>query len=129
MLANSPVMRDLCAENYIEMNADDAQELGIANGDLVHAENPTGDVMEAKALVRGGIAKGTFGVAYGYGHIAYGSQDLDIDGEVRPGDPAIAAGIHLQAMLDPQVEGVFPIAEPEAATPARSGGVYRIQKV
>ncbi len=128
MLANSPVMRDLGAENYIEMNADDAAELGISTGDVVHATNPTGDVMEAKALVRGGIAKHTFAVAHGYGHIAYGSKDLDIDGEVRPGDPAIAAGVHLQTMLDPTVEGVFPIAETEAATPGRSGGVYRIEK-
>lgn len=128
MLANSPVMRQISPENYVEMNADDAAALGIANGDMVEAENPTGDIMRAPALVRGGIAKGTFAVAYGYGHVAYGAQDVEIDGEKRPGDPAIGAGIHLQTMLDPKVEGVLPISDPEAATPGRSGGVYRIKK-
>lgn len=128
MLANSPVMRQICPANYVEMNTEDAATLGISNGDWVNAENPTGDVMHAQALVRDGIAKGTFAVAYGYGHVAYGAQDVEIDGEKRPGDPAIGAGIHLQTMLDPKVEGVLPISDPEAATPGRSGGVYRIIK-
>lgn len=128
MLANSPIMRQICPANYIEMNTADAESLGIANGDWVDVENPTGDVMHAQALVRDGIAYGTFAVAYGYGHFAYGAQDLEIDGEKRPGDPAIGAGVHLQTMLDPKVEGVLPISDPEAATPGRSGGVYRIAK-
>ncbi|MCB7037352.1 molybdopterin dinucleotide binding domain-containing protein [Eggerthella sinensis] len=128
MLANSPVMQQIASENFVEMNADDAASLGIANGDDVEVENPTGDVMRAPALVRGGIASGTFAVAYGYGHVAYGAQDMEIDGEKRPGNPAIAAGIHLQTMLDPQVEGVLPLSDPEAATPGRSGGAYRIKK-
>ena len=128
MLANSPVMRQICPENYVEMNGEDATALGIATGDMVDVENPTGDIMHAPALVRGGIAQGTFAVAYGYGHVAYGAQDVEIDGEKRPGDPAIGAGIHLQTMLDPQVEGILPISDPEAATPGRSGGVYKIKK-
>lgn len=128
MLANSPVMQQIASENFVEMNADDAASLDIANGDDVEVENPTGDVMRAPALVRGGIASGTFAVAYGYGHVAYGAQDVEIDGEKRPGNPAIAAGIHLQTMLDPQVEGVLPLSDPEAATPGRSGGAYRIKK-
>ena len=113
MLANSPIMRQICPANYIEMNTADAESLGIANGDWVDVENPTGDVMHAQALVRDGIAYGTFAVAYGYGHFAYGAQDLEIDGEKRPGDPAIGAGVHLQTMLDPKVEGVLPISDPK----------------
>ena len=128
MLSNSPIMQQICPANYIEMNSDDAQSLGIANGDWVDVSNPTGDVMHAQAYVRGGIARGTFAVAYGYGHVAYGSQDVDIDGDVRKGNPAIAAGIHLQTQLDPTVEGITAISDPEAATPGRSGGVYRIVK-
>ena len=37
MLSNSPVMRDLCSHNYIELNREDAAELGIKDGDLVRA--------------------------------------------------------------------------------------------
>lgn len=128
MLSNSPIMQQVSSGNYVEMNSDDAAALGIENGDWVNAENPTGDIMYAQALVRDGIAKGTFAVAYGYGHVAYGAQDVEIDGVLTPGNPAIGAGIHLQTMLDPKVEGILPISDPESATPSRSGGVYRIAK-
>ena len=90
----------------------------------------TGDVMEGEAMVRAGIAAGTFGVAYGYGHKAYGAQDVNIEGEeARSGNPAIAAGVHLQTMVDPTVEDeIYLFADPEASTPARSGGMYKIEK-
>lgn len=128
-LANSPIMRDLCAHNYLELNLDDAADLGIEDGDAIRITNPTGDVMEGEAMVRAGIARGTFGVAYGYGHIGYGAQDVLIEGgESRPGDPAIGAGVHLQTILDPTVEDPYPYVDPEAASPARSGGVYKIEK-
>ena len=49
MQANNPIMRDLCASNYLELNLDDAAELGIRDGDCVRITNPTGDVMEGEA--------------------------------------------------------------------------------
>lgn len=129
MLSNSPLMRDIASTNYLEINGDDAIDLGIADGDIIAITNPTGDIMRGEAMVRGGIAKGTFAVAFGYGHFAYGSQAFDIDGTATPGDSAIGAGIHLQTMLDPTVAGIFPVSDPEAATPGRCGGVYKIAKV
>ena len=130
LLANSPIMRDLCESNYLEINKDDAANLGIKDGDTVHVTSPTGDVMEGEAMVRAGIAPGTFGVAYGYGHRAYGAQDVAIEGEAaRAGNPAIAGGIHLQTIIDPTIESeIYPFADPEASTPARSGGMYKIEK-
>lgn len=129
MLSNSPIMRDLCAHNYIEMNILDAEELGIKDGDDIVVTNPTGDVMRGQAMVRGGIAKGTFAVAYGYGHWEYGARDYEVDGQKVSGDASIGAGIHLQTMLDPTIEaGSFPVADPEASVPGRSGGVYKIEK-
>lgn len=128
-LSNSPIMRDLCAHNYLEINNEDAAQLGINDGDIIEITNPGGDVMKGEAMVRGGIAKGTFGVAHGYGHVAYGAQAVDIEGEdPRPGNPAIAAGIHLQTMLDPTVADIYPVVDPEAASPARSGNMYKIEK-
>lgn len=129
MLANSPIMRDLCSHNYLEINEEDAVTFGVKDGDTIRIVNPTGDVMEGEAMVRAGVAKGTFAVAYGYGHLAYGAQDINIEGEqARPGDPAIGAGIHLQTMLDPSVDALFPLVDPEAGSPGRSGGVYKIEK-
>jgi tetrathionate reductase subunit A len=128
MLANSPLMRDLSETNYLEVNTDDAERFGLSDGDIAQLSNPSGDVMEAPVLVRAGIARGTVGVAYGYGHRAYGAQDIEISGETIPGDAAIAAGINLCTMLDPTVPGVFPLSDPEAGSPGRNGGAYRITK-
>lgn len=130
MLSNSPIMRDLCAHNYIEINIEDARELGIRDGDQVRVTNPTGDVMEGEAMVRAGVNRRTLGFAYGYGKIAYGAQDVNIEGEEpRPGNPDIGAGVHLQAMLDPTVADAYPVADPEAGTPARSGAAFKIEKI
>ena len=123
-------MRDLCEHNYLEINDEDAANLGISDGDTVNVTNPSGDVMTGEAWVRGGVAKGTFAVAYGYGHRAYGAQDVEIDGVMTKGDPAIGAGVHLATMTDPSLgDGtVFLLADNEGSTPARSGGMYRIEK-
>ena len=130
MLADSPIMRSLCPSNYLEINCEDACAMGIEDGDTIRVTNPSGDVMEGPAWVRGGVAKGTFAVAYGYGHRAYGAQDRIIDGELHEGNSAIAAGVHLQTQLDPTVGdgAVFPIADWEAGTPGRCGGFYKIEK-
>jgi tetrathionate reductase subunit A len=128
MLANSPIMRDICPTNFIEINSIDAKTLGINDGETVNVTNPTGDVMTAAAMVRDGVAKGNFGLAHGYGHFAYGAEEYDIDGKTMPGNPAIASGANITMMLDPTVPGVFPMADPEAGTPGRCGGVFKISK-
>ena len=130
MLANSKLMQDLSDTNYIEINTEDAQNYGIQDQDMVRVTNPGGDIMEAKALVRNGVTKGTFGVAFGYGHEEYGSKDMIVDGETIAGDKGISAGVHLQTMLDPTVkDSVFAHADWEASSPARSGGMYKIEKI
>ncbi len=118
-LANSPIMRDLCDHNYLELNLDDAVDLGIEDGDAVRSRIATGDVMEGEAMVRAGIARGTFGVAYGYGHIGLWSPGCEDRGRgSRPADPAIGAGVHLQTMVDPTVERDLPVRRPR-------GGIAR----
>ena len=130
MQANNPVLRDICATNYIEMNADDAAELGISDGEQVRVTNPTGDVMLGAAMVRAGVARGNIAVATGYGHTAWGAQDMDVDGTVTPGDAGAAAGIHLEVMLDPTVgdDVIYALSDNDAGTPARTGNMYKIEK-
>ena len=134
MLSNSPVMRDLCSHNYIELNREDAAELGIKDGDLVRATTPLGDVSEGVAMVRAGQVKGAFALAFGYEHQNYGAQDIEVDGKATKGDPAIAAGVRIHQMLDPTVTGVTGddvisiIAENDAASPGRCGGMFKIEK-
>lgn len=130
MQANNPIMRDLCKSNYLEINLEDAADLGIHDGDKVRVTNPSGDVMGGEAMVRAGIAKGTFGVAYGYGHYSYGARAVDIDGKTTEANEAISAGVHLQTMLDPKLgDGViYPLVDHDANSPGRSGGMYKIEK-
>lgn len=131
MEANSPIMRDLGDKNYLELNEDDAAELGIKDGDHIRAVAATGDVMDGTAWVRAGVARHTIGVAHGYGHHAYGAQDTEIDGKKTPGNPAVAAGFNIQQTTDPTVckDGVlYGVADNDASTPMRNGGMFRIEK-
>ena len=131
MLANSPIMQDICNHNYLEINIEDARELGIHDGDMVRISAPSGAPMEGEAMVRAGVARKTFAMAFSYGHRAYGAQDVAIEGQgVRKGDPAIAAGVAVQVMDDPVVtDGLFPVADLEYASPGRNGGMYKIEKM
>ena len=79
-------------------------------------------------MVRAGIAK-----AFrrgGYGHYAYGAKSYSIDGETTNANDAIAAGVHLQTMLDPKVDDgvIYPLVDHDANSPGRSGGMYKIEK-
>ena len=130
-LADSPIMRGLCAHNYVRINDEDAAELGIMDGDMVRAVTPAGDITEGVAMVRGGQVKGAFSVCFGYEHINYGAQSVEVDGVVTPGDPAIAAGTRLKTMLDPTVtddETLMIWADNTASSPGRCGGIYKIEK-
>lgn len=131
MLSNSPIMRDLCSHNYLEINEEDAAELGIKDGDKVRAVTPLGDVSEGEAMVRAGQAKGAFSLSFGYEHLNYGAQDITVDGKTAKGNPAIAAGVRIHQMLDPLVskDGVLSIySENEAASPGRCGSMFKIEK-
>ncbi|WMJ78261.1 MULTISPECIES: molybdopterin-dependent oxidoreductase [unclassified Sedimentibacter] len=129
MLSNSSIMRDLSKHNYVELNSEDAASLGIRTMDLVKVVPATGGDFTGYALVREGIAKGTIGIAYGYGHWEYGSKEYSIDGKPNGGNKDLGAGVHLMNILDPKVNGLFGISESSTGGPGRNGGAYRIEKV
>ncbi len=130
MQANSPIMRDICAHNYIEVHEDDAASLGVSDGDTIRVVGPDGAEMRGEAMVRAGVTPGTFSIAYGYGHMQYGCKNVEIDGEVAAGDSAIASGVHLQQMQDPTMEdgALYYLTDIIASSPGRSGGMFRIEK-
>ena len=81
--------------------------------------------------MRAGQVKGAFSSSFGYGHRAYGAQDVEVDGKLAKGNPAIAAGVYVTTMLDPTVtaDGVLGIiADNDASCPGRSGGMFNIEK-
>jgi hypothetical protein len=46
-----------------------------------------------------GIRPGTIGFTLGFGHWAYGAQDIVIDGQTVPGDSRRMGGIHANAAM------------------------------
>jgi anaerobic selenocysteine-containing dehydrogenase len=102
-------------ENAVEISAADAKRMGLTQGDsvqVVSATNETGlwdmghgklKPMIGKVKVLEGIRPGVVAFSLGYGHWAYGSSDVVIDGQTVPSDARRAGGIHANAAmrLDP----------------------------
>ena len=92
-------------ENYILINRKDAARFGFHTGDrlrLVSEFSPDGrfDLGDGRVVdvvgrveVREGIRPGVVAVSWHYGHWAYGSNDVVIDGTPVKGDPRRRAGL------------------------------------
>ena len=131
MLSNSPIMRDLCAHNYIEINIEDAKEYSVKDGDIIKLVTPQGDITQGHAMVRAGQIKGSASLSFGYGHIGYGAADTIIDGVETKGNPDISAGARAHIMLDPLLskDGVICFwGEPYTSSCARNGGMFKLEK-
>ncbi len=95
----------LLPENRILMNRQDAEHQGLRDEQLVRLEsasNPTGtvDVGDGRVLdivgrlqVLEGLRPGVVAVSWHYGHWAYGSNDVVIDGERIKGDRRRGTGL------------------------------------
>ncbi|MCL4797332.1 MAG: molybdopterin-dependent oxidoreductase [Bryobacteraceae bacterium] len=104
-------LTDAQPENFIEVSARDAQQLGLRDGDkarIVSVSNPDGawDLghgnfkhLVGTVKVTSRIRLGVISFALGYGHWAYGSSSQVIDGAAIPGDPTRATGIHANSAM------------------------------
>ena len=98
-------------EGVFTINKRDADRLGLEDGDKVKitsASNPDGvwdfkngtkKPMIGKVKVIQGIRPGVISFSLGMGHWAYGSSDVEIDGEVIKGDERRAKGLHANAAM------------------------------
>lgn len=94
----------IAPENYVLMNTRDAVGRGFATGDKVRIVSATlpdarfelGDgrtyVVDGKIKAIEGMRPGTVSVSWTYGHWAYGSNDVEIDGKIVPGDERRGTG-------------------------------------
>jgi tetrathionate reductase subunit A len=99
-------------ENFIIISKRDGERLGIGDGDrvkLVSASNPDGvwpignghdREIAAKAKCIEGVRPGVVAVSWHFGHWAYGSSDVEIDGDTIKGDDRRSKGVCPNAAMD-----------------------------
>ncbi len=102
----------LMPENHILINSIDANKLKLKNGDrvlVVSPQNPEGvwiigpnqekKKMIGKIKIIEGIRPGVISFYLGYGHWAYGSSDIEINGKKIKKDKRRDTGIHANAAM------------------------------
>ncbi len=129
-------------ENAVLIHRRDAERLGLRDGDQVRirsVSNPEGqwDLGNGKQLplilpvkVIEGIRPGTASFALGYGHWAYGANQMIIDGQRIPADPRRAKGAHLNAAMriDPVLKNTC-LSDPIGASVGFYETLVKIEKV
>ncbi|KJS47998.1 molybdopterin dinucleotide binding domain-containing protein [Desulfosporosinus sp. BICA1-9] len=132
----------LQSQNFVQISRHDAERLGLKNGDKVRVKsksNPEGvqdlgngqqRYVEGDIKVMEGIRPGVVAVSTGYGHWAYGSSDVVVDGMVIKGDPRRAKGIHINPILrlDDNLRGT-PLSEPIGGSASFYDTWVNLQKV
>ncbi|MHC4678499.1 MAG: molybdopterin dinucleotide binding domain-containing protein, partial [Planctomycetota bacterium] len=112
-------------ENAVVMNRKDAERLGLHDGDRVRLSSPSNvkgiidlcneqtQRLEGPVKVIEGIRPGVVGVSWHFGHWAYGSRDVTVDGKVTKGDPSRGRGIAPNPlMLEDTVVGNVCLTDP-----------------
>lgn len=90
-------LRQVHPHNPISLNREDAEALGIVNGDRIRVSTPGGS-LEGIALVRGGIRKGAIAIEHGYGHRQLGTVPHLVDGKPTPHNPQHGNGVSLNTL-------------------------------
>lgn len=73
-------LREIRPENYVWINPVDAKKKGIQTDDEIFLESNNAKV-KGRALVTPGIKPGVVGANFSFGHNAYGSKAVNIDGK------------------------------------------------
>ncbi|MCZ7573592.1 MAG: molybdopterin-dependent oxidoreductase [Ardenticatenaceae bacterium] len=129
-------------ENFILMNRADALARGLKDGEparIVSASLPDARVnlgdgrtyeVAGRVKVLEGLRPGTVAVSWSYGHWAYGSNDVEVDGQIIRGDPRRASGIvpNPSMRVDP-VLGDVCLTDPIGGSASFYDTMVRVEKV
>jgi anaerobic selenocysteine-containing dehydrogenase len=129
-------------ENFVYLNAVDAKRKGLTDGDTVRVESVSfngsfelgpGQVpskVEGKIRIIQGLRPGVVSVSFSYGHWAYGSRDVEIDGQRIPGEPARGKGLATNAAMavDEYLKDVC-LTDPIAGDSAFTGTRVKLVKI
>lgn len=129
-------------ENKVLINKRTANQMGLKPGDHVRissASNPAGvwqlgdsqtKDMVGEVDIRQGIRPGVIGVSWHYGHWAYGSNDVEVDGVTVKGDKHRSKGLCTNAacMVDPILKDVT-LTDPVGGSASFFDTYVRLEKV
>lgn len=120
----------IVASNPVQIGGELARAHGIKTGDRVRLTTP-GGALESVAVVREGIAPDTVAIEHGFGHRAFGAEDIVIDDETWPADPRLAAGVLLNdlGIIDPTRAKPGVWVDPVSGTAVRQGLPARLERV
>jgi anaerobic selenocysteine-containing dehydrogenase len=134
-------MTAILPENFIALNSIDAARMGLETGDKARLISPTldkafdlGDGRShdtvGRVKVIEGIRPGVAAVSWSYGHWAYGSNDVEIDGLTIAGDQLRSSGLvpNPAMRLDP-VLGDVCLTDPIGGSASFYDTRIRLEKV
>ena len=129
-------------ENFVFLNGADATRLKLVDGDLVRLESASfagtielgpgqaPSVVQGKLRVTQGMRPGVVGISFHFGHWAYGSRAVEIDGQRIPGEPARGTGLAANPAM--AVDGYLKdvcLTDPIAGDSAFTGTRVKLVKV
>lgn len=129
-------------ENFVLMNVADAAARGLVEGDRVRIISPTNPAgewdlgngstvpMVGKVKAVQGIRPGVIAVSLGFGHWAYGSTPVTINGTTIPADERRGRGLHINAALrtDPHTPNTT-LVDPVGGSAVFYDTLVRVEKV
>jgi anaerobic selenocysteine-containing dehydrogenase len=132
----------LMPENFIYLNAQDAQQMGLVEGNVVQLQGPdfTGQfevgpggqtsVVQGRVKIVQGLRPGAVSVSWHFGHWAYGARDVVIDGQTIHGEAMRGRGLvpNPAMAVDAYLKDVT-LTDPIAGDAVYSGSKVRLVKV
>ena len=131
----------LLPENFVLMSKQDVSRLGLREGNVVLVTSPGFDgsfdlgngqkvFVQGKVKSLSGIRPGSVAISISYGHWAYGSRDVTIDGQVIKGEAKRGQGLcpNPAMTVDHYLKDIA-MTDPIAGDAAFSGTRVRLVKV
>ncbi|MFQ6617721.1 MAG: molybdopterin-dependent oxidoreductase [Fidelibacterota bacterium] len=129
-------------ENFVIINSSSALNLGLKDGDMVRVtsvSNPEGSwklgngrvrELVGKVKVIEGIRPGVAAISWHYGHWAYGSESVEVDGKVIRGDEMRGKGMcpNVVMRIDDTLKNVC-LTDPIGASSSFYDTYVRLEKV
>jgi len=132
----------LLPENHVLVQKRDAKRMGLNNGDKVLVTSkslPDGEIDLGNGLKRRtegtvkiieGLRPGVVAISHHYGHWAYGSEDVVVDGKTMKGDKRRGKGLSVNALmrLDDHTK-TGPLTDPVGGSAVFNDTSVKLQKV